>query len=47
MSFIAKLNLEGEEVNVMHCGFRFTQITDVLVNQPPFPREETSAFGGK
>jgi hypothetical protein len=28
MSFIAKLRLDGEEINVLHCGFRFTQMTD-------------------
>jgi hypothetical protein len=28
MSFIAKLHLDGEEINVLHCGFRFTQATD-------------------
>lgn len=28
MSFIAKLRLDGEDINVLHCGFRFTQMTD-------------------
>jgi type VI protein secretion system component Hcp len=28
MSFIAKLKLDGEEMNVLHCGFRFSQVTD-------------------
>jgi hypothetical protein len=28
MSFIAKLKLDGEEINVLHCAFRFTQTTD-------------------
>lgn len=28
MSFIAKLKIDGEEMNVLHCGFRFTQTTD-------------------
>jgi hypothetical protein len=28
MSFIAKLRLDGEEINVLHCGFRFVQMTD-------------------
>jgi hypothetical protein len=28
MSFIAKLKIDGEEMNVLHCGFRFTQVTD-------------------
>ena len=28
MSFIAKLSLDGEEMNILHCAFRFTQATD-------------------
>jgi type VI protein secretion system component Hcp len=28
MSFIAKLKLDGEEMSVLHCAFRFTQATD-------------------
>jgi hypothetical protein len=28
MSFVAKMRLDGEDVNVLHCGFRFTQATD-------------------
>lgn len=28
MSFIAKLKLDGEEMNVLHCGFRFSQNID-------------------
>jgi Hemolysin coregulated protein Hcp (TssD) len=28
MSFIARLKIDGEEINVLHCGFRFTQVTD-------------------
>lgn len=28
MSFIAKLKVDGEEMNVLHCGFRFSQTTD-------------------
>lgn len=28
MSFIAKLNLDDGEMNVLHCGYRFTQVTD-------------------
>jgi hypothetical protein len=28
MSFLAKLEVDGETLNVLHCGFRFTQKTD-------------------
>ncbi len=28
MSFIAKLSLDGEEMNILHCAFRFSQATD-------------------
>jgi hypothetical protein len=28
MSFIAKLELDGQEANVLYCSFRFTQVTD-------------------
>src|ERR1700744_2504287 len=28
MSFIAKLTMDGEEMNVLHCGFRLSQMTD-------------------
>ena len=28
MSFIAKMSIDGEEINVLHCSFRFTQVTD-------------------
>ncbi len=28
MSFLAKLKLDGEEYNVLHCGFRFVQSTN-------------------
>lgn len=28
MSFIAKLKIDGPEMNVLQCGFRFTQVTD-------------------
>jgi hypothetical protein len=38
MSFIAKLHLEGEEMNVMHCGFRFTQITDATGKPTAIPQ---------
>jgi len=38
MSFIAKLHLEGEEMNVMHCGFRFSQITDATGKPTAIPQ---------
>lgn len=28
MSFIAKMKVDGDEVNVLHCNFRFSQMTD-------------------
>jgi hypothetical protein len=28
MSFLSKLKLEDEEINVLHCGFRLIQVTD-------------------
>ncbi len=28
MSFTAKLQLDSEEMNVLHCGYRFMQVTD-------------------
>jgi hypothetical protein len=41
MSFIAKLNIEGEEMNVLHCGFRFTQGTDATGKPVAIPRGGT------
>ncbi|HWK03321.1 MAG TPA: type VI secretion system tube protein TssD [Puia sp.] len=41
MSFIAKLKLDGEEINVLHCGFRFTQITDATGKPTAIPRGGT------
>lgn len=38
MSFIAKLKLDGEEMNVLHCGFRFTQITDATGKPTAIPK---------
>lgn len=38
MSFIAKLSLEGEEMNVLHCGFRFTQMTDATGKPTAIPQ---------
>lgn len=41
MSFIAKLKLDGEEMNVLHCGFRFTQVTDATGKPTAIPRGGT------
>lgn len=41
MSFIAKLNIDGEEMNVLHCGFRFTQGTDATGKPVAIPRGGT------
>jgi hypothetical protein len=41
MSFIAKLKLEGEEMNVLHCSFRFTQVTDATGRPSSIPQGGT------
>jgi len=41
MSFIAKLKLDGEEMNVLHCGFRFTQVTDATGKPTAIPKGGT------
>jgi hypothetical protein len=41
MSFSVKLHLEGEEVNVLHCGFRFTQRTDATGKPTALPQGGT------
>lgn len=38
MSFIAKLKVDGEEVNVLHCAFRFTQTTDATGRPSAIPQ---------
>lgn len=38
MSFIAKLKIDGEEMNVLHCGFRFTQVTDATGKPTAIPQ---------
>lgn len=38
MSFIAKLKLDGEEMNVLHCGFRFSQGTDATGKPTAIPK---------
>ena len=41
MSFVAKLNIEGEEMNVLNCGFRFTQVTDATGKPTSIPQGGT------
>jgi hypothetical protein len=41
MSFIATLTIDGEEMNVLHCGFRFTQVTDTTGKPTALPRGGT------
>jgi len=41
MSFIAKLSLDGEEMNVLHCGFRFSQHTDATGKPTAVPQGGT------
>jgi hypothetical protein len=38
MSFIAKLKLEGDDMNVLHCSFRFTQVTDHIGKPSALPQ---------
>ncbi len=38
MSFIAKLKVDGEEMNVLHCGFRFSQTTDATGKPTAIPQ---------
>ena len=38
MSFIAKITIDGEELNVLHCGFRFTQVTDATGKPTSVPQ---------
>jgi hypothetical protein len=37
MSFIAKLKIDGEEMNILHCGFRFSQVTDATGKPTAIP----------
>jgi hypothetical protein len=41
MSFIAKLTLDGEDINVLNCGFRFSQITDSTGKPTAIPQGGT------
>ncbi|MEO8771040.1 MAG: type VI secretion system tube protein TssD [Ferruginibacter sp.] len=38
MSFIAKIKIDGEELNVLHCGFRFSQVTDATGKPTSVPQ---------
>ncbi|HXB45910.1 MAG TPA: type VI secretion system tube protein TssD [Puia sp.] len=38
MSFVAKLKIDGDEMNVLHCGFRFTQTTDATGKPTAIPQ---------
>ncbi len=38
MSFIARLKIDEEEMNVLHCSFRFTQATDATGKPTALPR---------
>src|SRR5688572_13820139 len=38
MSFTAKIEIGGLELNVLHCGFRFTQVTDASGKPTSIPQ---------
>lgn len=38
MSFIAKLKVDGEELNVLHCAFRVSQSTDATGKPTAIPQ---------
>lgn len=38
MSFIAKMELEGENSNILYCSFRFTQVTDATGRPSSVPK---------
>lgn len=41
MSFIAKLKIDGEEMNILHCGFRFSQGIDATGKPVAIPQGGT------
>lgn len=41
MSFLARLELDGEPLTVLHCGFRFSQATDVTGKPTAIPQGGT------
>lgn len=38
MSFIAKMKVDGEELNVLQCGFRFSQVIDATGRPTSIPQ---------
>ena len=38
MSFISKIKIDGEEMNVLHCGFHFSQATDATGRPTAIPQ---------
>jgi hypothetical protein len=38
MPFIAKLKVDGEEMNILHCAFRFSQSTDITGKPTAIPQ---------
>ncbi|MCH5721030.1 type VI secretion system tube protein TssD [Niabella sp. CJ426] len=38
MSFISKLTLDGEEINVLHCRYHFSQETDATSRPTSIPK---------
>jgi len=41
MSFLAKLTIDGEEANILYCGFRFSQVTDTTGRPSSVPQGGT------
>lgn len=41
MSFLAKLEIDGEEMNVLHCGFRFNKAIDATGKPTSIPKGGT------
>lgn len=41
MSFLAKLEIDGEEMNVLHCGFRFIKAIDATGKPTSIPKGGT------
>ncbi|MFT4023904.1 MAG: type VI secretion system tube protein TssD [Flavihumibacter sp.] len=41
MSFIAKLSVDGEEMNVLYCNFRFSQVIDPTGRPSSIPKGGT------
>lgn len=37
MSFLAKMSVDGLELNVLHCGYRFTQVIDATGKPAALP----------